>query len=142
MWRLGIIGLVAVLLAGCSAATPEGIIGRSTNGGSGATSITMSEGTLTIHYNFMPVRATTDSELRKEIGRKWADKIKRLFDTSPSLRTVVVWVTLPYDDVYGKRTWKQYLRWSISRSKYEHIQWDHFTDDDLLRIVDTIKPLQ
>lgn len=138
---VAIVVLAALLSSGCGSKPVDQLMRSrfpARKDGSGVTSATLKDNKLTVALNFFPVSANSVKEAEGEIGILVGSAIKQAFEASKELESVWLSVMLPYNDDYGRTTWKAHCSFRVSRSLYDKINWDNFDKSTLLNLVEDL----
>lgn len=84
-----------------------------------------------INYRLFPIGI---SPLSDEIGRSLSPKIKNFYEILPESDKIKIYITLPYEDKLGNRTWHQSFVLSFDRALYQEIKWDNFKPNNLIDV--------
>lgn len=140
--------LLAILIVGCSSnnnvsnLTSEEAIKQvlGTQQGkdkdSGVTKVEKDGSEYVVTYNFFPAGV---SDFNSELGVELAQKIKQLYEDNKQIDKLQFVCYGPYEDDYGNITWKPVVSFKVNRAIFSKINWDNFSDTNLIKIVEDVQ---
>ncbi|MFU0783770.1 MAG: hypothetical protein ACFWT2_11910 [Thermoanaerobacterium thermosaccharolyticum] len=142
------VSLLAILIVGCSSnnnvsnLTPEEAIKQvlgtpqDKDKDSGVTKVEKDGDEYVVTYNFFPVGV---SDFNSELGVKLTQKIKQLYEDNKQIDKLQFVCYGPYEDDYGNITWKPVVSFKVSRAIFNKINWDNFSDTNLIKIAEDVQ---
>jgi hypothetical protein len=99
---------------------------------SGILSLSFENGVLAVWYQYFP---WDGEKALPEAEREIAELLEKVFAAFPGVREIRAFVSLPLDDVYGKRTWV-WVYADMTNATYAKVNWDNFDPASLPTICD------
>jgi len=93
-------------------------------------------GEWTIDYGFYPLGIF---KYKTELGSNLTTGIKLMYKKYPKIKNFIIRVASPFKDTYGNTTWKEMGSFEFSRALYNQIDWNGFSDGDLLKVAENVK---
>lgn len=143
--------LLAILIVGCSSdtqvanLTPEEAIKQvlgmpqDKEKDSGVAKVEKDGSEYVVTYNFFPAGV---SDFNSELGVELTQKIKQLYGNNKQIDKLQFVCYGPYQDDYGNITWKPVVSFKVSRAIFSKINWDNFSDTNLIKIAEDVKQLR
>lgn len=140
--------LLAILIVGCSSDSqvanlkPEEAIKQALgtqqdkDKDSGVTKVEKDGSEYVVTYNFFPAGV---SDFNSELGVELTQKIKQLYEDNKQIDKLQFVCYGPYEDDYGNITWKPVVSFKVNREIFSKINWDNFSDTNLIKIAEDVQ---